>query len=154
MPRSVLSAFAVLAVALGVGACSPQTTSGASSTAASSGSSTPAQAAAPPPATPTYEIALINGSPQADAGYFRINVQTGQVMQWFGGNTPAQYTVIADSTLPAGQYHLKVWQQPQDAQNNVYWGMERYDAVSGRTWVLIGGDNNTPFSWEEITAPN
>ena len=99
-----------------------------------------------------YEAVYVPGSPQVAFGFFRIDVTSGQVVDVFGAS--ATYTPIPDSTsLPPGEYHLYLADQPATAAGAVSYSIVRLDGRSGRTWVLQGG-GPTPFSWIEVGVPH
>ena len=101
-------------------------------------------------AAANYESTVITGTPVNSAGFFRINVATGQVASFWGGAT--QFAAVPDSpALPPGEYHLQqsVWVA---VDGKVAWSLYRWDAKSGRSWTLQGGGGQ-PFVWTEATAP-
>ncbi len=164
MLKPILATAAVAVAALSLAACIKLP--GPANNAAPAGGPPPApivaanQASGAPAAGPaasaasghSYEGVVIPGSKSLVAGFFRINVSTGQTWQTWS-NAPQQLTAIAESqTLPAGQYHLYAWSQPADADGNIAWGMMRFDFQSGRMWLLNGCGQN-PCTWQEMTSP-
>jgi hypothetical protein len=81
-------------------------------------------------AADAYEMVTVRpASGQVALGIFRINVVTGQVVSAWG--LPQTYRVIPDPTsLPAGQYHLKV---AQTLDQKGIWYLIRFDSESGET---------------------
>ncbi len=97
-----------------------------------------------------FEGAVVPSTPQFSAGFFRIEVATGQTWQAWGAAT--QFSPVVDSApLPPGDYHLysKTATFPDGKQN---WMMERMDSVTGRAWVALGG-GNVPLVWNEVLVP-
>jgi hypothetical protein len=112
---------------------------------------TPTTPAAPGDATAgVYQATLIPGTTTTTGGVLRVNVATGATVIAFGAPTP--FVQIPDLTIPAGEYHVQVWSQPQNADgSSVAWGAMRFDRVSGRTWLLSG--SGSTWNWLEISSP-
>ncbi|HLH12349.1 MAG TPA: hypothetical protein VKV77_10785 [Methylovirgula sp.] len=86
-----------------------------------------------------YEMAMVPPAATYGPSYFRIDVETGEVMSVSGG----QYSRTTDATpLPPGDYHLF----PQVDQKGTWW-LYRMDSKTGRTWFLL---NN---AWSEVSPP-
>ncbi len=101
-------------------------------------------------ASARYEATLIPGTQTLNAGFFRIDVTTGQVwMAW--GNARVFEATVDSARLPPGDYHLYpgVVTTPD---GKVTWTLNRMDGTTGRTWVATGG-GNMPLVWNEITVP-
>ncbi|MDR3513441.1 MAG: hypothetical protein P4L73_17520 [Caulobacteraceae bacterium] len=101
-------------------------------------------------AAPRFEMATIVGTPVNNAGFFRVNVATGQVWQQWGGTT--QFSPVVDNTpVPGGEYHITTlyWTDPS---GKVSWNLYRFDAASGRAWMALGG-GGAPLVWNELAPP-
>jgi hypothetical protein len=142
---------ALLASACNKAPVAPTPASGAAPTAAT----TPVTAA-PESSGPVisfgaaYQGVSIPGTGQNPGGFLRINVSTGQTV--VGYNNQTSYVTVADTGLPAGQYHLYAWYQAPDSSGSVLWNVVRMETGSGRMWILNGGSGTTPYSWGEITV--
>jgi hypothetical protein len=110
---------------------------------------TPASPSAPAETAGTYQEAIVPGTSTITAGVIRVNVATGATVIAFGA--PSQFAQIPDLAIPAGQYHISVWSQPQNGDGTLNWGAVRFDKVSGRVWMLSG--SNPTYNWLEVTSP-
>jgi hypothetical protein len=110
----------------------------------------PAPAASGPAATTaTYQAAVVPGTTTLPTGVIRINTASGSTVIGFGA--PVQLIQIPDLAIPAGQYELRVWSQPQASDGGLTWGAMREDKVSGRVWLLSGSGQT--WNWLELTSP-
>ncbi len=163
MFKPVILTAAVAVVAIGLASCSrfgigntapapnppPAPAPAPSSVVATSGA--PAASPITSPGPSAYEVVVIPGSPSVNAGYFRVTVASGQVVDGWGSAT--QLAAIPDTPIPAGRYHLYGYSQPAAADGSVNWGLIRVDLNSGRMWVVTGG-GNVPLTWQEMAQPH
>ena len=123
--------------------------SGCMKPAVKPGPAAPSGPLAPASMSANYQAAVVPGTTTLPTGVIRINTASGSTVIGFGA--PVQLIQIPDLAIPAGQYELKVWSQPQASDGGLTWGAMREDKVSGRVWLLSGSGQT--WNWLELTSP-
>ena len=90
-----------------------------------------------------FEALVIPGTQAVTAGFFRIDVSTGQV--WMAWGNAREFAPTVDSArLPSGDYHLYP-ASTTTPDGKVTWTLNRMDGMTGRSWMATGGGNQRSF---------